>query len=265
MCTQLVCALSAVYSTITNSLLVINKTQTRLDPHDPSLWRDAGLYFNDQGCIVPSNVSESGFSEDGENMTQEDITCNTLVWLQAKLVNLIAPCHYPQSKSPDCWHGLQQQFQTWYRELPITFQPTARIETSKALGQFEEIWYSMPMCASAMQSFHMSQILLLMNKPHESTQGLSTVCATLNSYQSVLMACQQHSREIIGISLARLDDAVRIHSVQPIFTAGQCFHDPRERQVVVNLLRDIETDIGWATDYRVRQLAEQWQWQGQVP
>ena len=98
-----------------------------------------------------------------------------------------------------------------------------------------------------------------MNKPHESTQGRSTVVARMNSYQSVLATCQKHSREIVGISLARSDEAVRIHSVQPLFTAGQCLSDPRERQVVLHLLRDIESDIGWATDYRVRQLFEQWQ------
>lgn len=119
------------------------------------------------------------------------------------------------------------------------------------------------MCASIMQIYHMGQILLHMNKPHESTQGGSTVCARLNSYQSVLVACQKHSRDIVGISLARTDDAVRIHSIQPLFTAGQCLSDASERQVVLNLLRDVEADVGWSTDYRVRQLLEQWQWQDQ--
>ena len=100
-----------------------------------------------------------------------------------------------------------------------------------------------------------------MNKPHESTQGRSSVFARMNSYQSVLAASQVHSREIIGISLARPDEAARIHSTQPLFTAGQCLSDPRERQVVLNLLRDIETDIGWATEYRVRQLVQEWHWE----
>jgi hypothetical protein len=114
-----------------------------------------------------------------------------------------------------------------------------------------------------MQTYHMGQILLFMNKPHESTQGGSTVCARLNSYQSVLAACQKHSREIVGISLACSDEAVRIHSVQALFTAGQCLSDARERQAVLNLLRDVESDIGWATDYRARQLVQQWQWEEQ--
>jgi hypothetical protein len=191
----------------------------------------------------------------------------------AKLVNFMAAADgfsmdageawtgVPQRALLDYWFNLRQQFQVWHDALPGTFRPSARVAPSPTSGhahngtKFTEVWYSIPMCASTMQIYHMSQILLFMNKPHESTQGRSTVVARMNSYQSVLAACQKHSREIVGISLARLDDAVRIHSVQPLFTAGQCLNDPRER----HLLRDIESDVGWATDYRVQQLFEQWQ------
>lgn len=239
--------------------------------------------IDDNGFIVPSNTTESGYPE-GEGMMKEDLICNALVWLMAKLVNFMAAgddpglpddfgaswAGVPQRTLLGYWHLLKQHFQVWYDGLPITFKPSARIEPTRTAGRmvpgenealFPEVWYSIPMCASTMQCYHMSQIQLLMNKPHESTQGRTTVFARLNSYQSVLAACQVHSREIVGISLGRSDEAVRIHSVQPLFTAGQCLSDPRERQVVVNLLRDIEADIGWATDYRVRQLIEQWQWE----
>lgn len=215
---------------------------------------------------------------------KEDLICNALVWLMSKLVNFMASgdaisddasyswAGVPQRTLLDYWCTLQKQFQVWHDGLPITFQPSARVDVSRTPrglmkgeneSMFTEVWYSIPMCASTMQTYHMSQILLYMNKPHESTQGRSTVVARLNSYQSVLATCQKHSREIVGISLARSDEAVRIHSVQPLFTAGQCLSDGRERQVVLNLLRDVESDIGWATDYRVRQLVEQWQWEEQ--
>jgi hypothetical protein len=214
----------------------------------------------------------------------EDLICNALIWLMAKLVNYMAAgdslttndmgswTGVTQRTLLDYWHSLQNQFQVWHDGLPITFQPSARVEPSHNPGRllksdnesiFTEIWYSIPMCAATMQTYHMSQILLFMNKPHESTQGGSTVCARLNSYQSVLAACQKHSREIVGISLACSDEAVRIQSVQPLFTAGQCLSDARERQVVLNLLQDVESNIGWSTDYRVKQLVEQWQWEEQ--
>ncbi|KAF2184749.1 hypothetical protein K469DRAFT_727009 [Zopfia rhizophila CBS 207.26] len=259
----------------------INKTHTRLDTEDLPLWKEAGLLIDDNGLIVHSNTMESGYPE-GEGMMKEDLICNALAWLMAKLVNFMAAgddlpaelgaswASVPQRTLLEYWYHLRQQFQTWYDGLPVTFQSSARIEPSRVPGRFvqrenglsfPEVWYSIPMCASTMQYYHMSQIQLLMNKPHESTQGRTTVFARLNSYKSVLAASQVHSREIVSISLARPDEAVRIHSVQPLFTAGQCLRDPRERQVIVDLLRDIETDIGWATDYRVRQLVQQWQWE----
>lgn len=258
----------------------INNTPTRLDTEDLSLWKEAGLLIDDHGFIVPSNTNEGGYFEDGEPVMQEDLICNALVWLMSKLVNFMAAGDevtgdtkifgVPQRALLDYWHSLQKQFQVWHDGLPVTFKPSARVAPSNTPHRslqadnclpFTEVWYSIPMCASTMQTYHMSQILLFMNKPHESTQGRSTVCARMNSYQSVLAACQRHSREIVGISLARSDEAVRIHSVQPLFTAGQCLSDARERQVVLQLLKDVETDIGWATDYRVRQLVEQWQWE----
>jgi hypothetical protein len=269
--------------------LVINNTHTQLDTEDLSLWKEAGLLIDENGFILPSNTTESGYPE-GEHMMKEDLICNALVWLMAKLVNFMAAgdelpaemgggtgvAGLPQRTLLDYWYILKQQFQTWYEGLPVTFQPCARLDPSHlpnhALREdvdvaFPEVWYSIPMCASTMQCYHMSQIQLLMNKPHESTQGRTTVSARLRSYQAVLAACQTHSREIVGISLARPEDAVRIHSTQPLFTAGQCLSDLRERQVVLKLLRDVETDIGWATGYRVRQLLQQWESeeQGEVP
>ncbi|KAF2476520.1 uncharacterized protein BDR25DRAFT_331299 [Lindgomyces ingoldianus] len=259
----------------------INKNHTRLDTEDLSLWKEAGLLIDENGFILPSNTTESGYPE-GDGMMKEDLICNALVWLMAKLVNFMAAgddlpvelggswAGVPQRTLLDYWYHLKQQFQTWYEGLPVTFRASARIEPNRIPGRllqdgneplFPEIWYSIPMCASTMQCYHMGQIQLLMNKPHESTQGRTTVFARMNSYHSVLAASQVHSREIVGISLARSDEAVRIHSVQPLYTAAQCLHDPKERNVVLNLLRDIETDIGWATDYRVRQLVQQWQWE----
>lgn len=178
----------------------------------------------------------------------------------------------PQSTLLDTWYHLRKQFQAWHDSLPTTFQPSSRMETTLTPGRvlrgeidsvFPEVWYNISMCASTMQAYHMSQILLFMNKPHEFTQNGSTVCARLNSYQSVLAACQKHSREIVGISLAQSEDAVRVYSVQALFTAGQCLGDARERQIVLDLIRGVEADTGYATEYRALQLTEQWQWEAQ--
>lgn len=213
---------------------------------------------------------------------KEDTISNALVWLMSKLVNFMAAgdeiprdtgsgfSSIPQRRLLEYWHLLRRQLEAWYEGLPMTFKPCARIEPSSLPAQivedegdalFPEVWYSINMCASTMQCYYMSQIQLLMNKPHESTQGRTTVFDRFNSYESVLLQCQLYSREIVSIALSRPEASVRIHSCQPLFTAGQCLTDPKERRVIIRLLNHIEEDTGWATKYRVNQLLTQWGWQ----
>ena len=63
-----------------------------------------------------------------------------------------------------------------------------------------------------------------------------------------------------GIACSRPEASVRVHSTQPLFVAGQCLTHYSERKVVLDLLRSIETDLGWATEYRVEQLIKEWGW-----
>lgn len=201
----------------------------------------------------------------------------------SKLVNFLATAeastptscslaHMAHSTALAHWRSLQQQFQVCYDGLPAAFQPSARVSSLNMIGPFmkdnmgtvfAEVWYNIPMCAATMQIYHMGQILLVMNKPHQTTQARIPVCAQLNSFQSVFAICQKHSRETLGISLARPDEAVRIHSVQPLFSAGLCLDGVRERQVVLDLLRGIETDLGWTTNTCAEQLVQQWHWEEQ--
>ncbi|KAB2100015.1 hypothetical protein AG0111_0g11646 [Alternaria gaisen] len=260
----------------------IDGTSTRLDTEDLALWREAGLEIDDQGYVMPGNTTACGLSKGNDRTMAEDLICSALVWLMAKLVNFMAGSDevlaeagmswagVPQRALLDHWFSLQRQLQVWHDNLPVTFEPSARapsqapgpISANDNASMFTEVLYSIPMYASTMQTYHMSQILLFMNKPHESTQGRSTVVARMNSYQSILATCQKHSREIVAISLGQSDTAARIHSVQPLFTAGQCLSNVQEREVVLDLLRGIQSDIGWDTDYRVFHITEQWQEEG---
>ena len=219
---------------------------------------------------------------------REDMISNALIWLMSKIINFLAlgdsiDTVYPQDKqSPtglygvnqmtllERWKELEKELDIWYKGLPITFNPSARLppisdgsvtfDSSRAL--FSEIWYSIPMCASTMQSYHMARILLLVNKPHESTARQTTVANRLTSYRTIDAEVRYHSHEICGIALGRPEGSVRIHQVQPLFVAGQCMHDNRERRIVLDILRSIESDLGWATDYRMKQLLKDWGWEG---
>lgn len=217
---------------------------------------------------------------------REDMISNALIWLMSKIVNFIASGDsidnvYPQDRdSPTAvfginqmtllerWHELAHELEIWYQGLPDSFKPCARLpkitdgsvpeDSPRAI--FPEIWYSISMCGSTMQSYHFTRILLLINKPHESTTKRTTISNRLHSYRSIEMEVRHHSYEICGTALGRPEGSVRIHQVQALFIAGQCLTGTRERKVILDLLRDIENDLGWATDYRVKQLVKDWNW-----
>ncbi|EAW11944.1 uncharacterized protein ACLA_007030 [Aspergillus clavatus NRRL 1] len=264
---------------------LINETQTRLNTDDLVLWTEAGLQVDSMGFVRTSSLSPAGYPEDGADL-REDLVCNALVWILSKIVNFIsagdtlhlphsggisaAPLGLSQQALLERWYRLKAELDTWYDRLPASFWPCARIDLSKVphpkaaededASSLSEIWFSIPMCSSAMQHYHMGRVLLLINKPHESTSRRSAVTNRLNSYRSIENEIRFHSREIVGISLARPDGSVRINSLQPLFVSGQCLTEDRERRVVLRLLRGIEVDLGWATEYRVKQLLREWGW-----
>ena len=110
---------------------------------------------------------------------REDMISNALIFLMSKIINYLASGDsidhvFPQDRaSPsgilginqmmllERWKELEKELEIWHEGLPITFQPCARlppitdgsVDSPRAL--FSEIWYSMPMCASCMQSYHM--------------------------------------------------------------------------------------------------------------
>lgn len=265
--------------------LVINETPTRLNPYDLDLWRANGLLIDEQGFVVPSNREESYYAE-GQPAMREDMISNALIWLIIKIVNYMASGDsidhvFPQDRSSplgvvginqmtllERWRELEKELQVWYDGLPDTFKPIARLppvtdgslSPDAARAMFPEIWYSIPMCGSTMQSYHMARSILLVNKPHESTVRRSTVFDRLNSYRTIEAEVRHHSKEICGIALGRPNATVRVHQIQALFVAGQIFSETRERRVVLDLLRGIEEDLGWATDYRVQKLLKEWGW-----
>ncbi|KAL9610979.1 MAG: hypothetical protein Q9167_004356 [Letrouitia subvulpina] len=264
------------------SAAFINECRTRLDTEDIRLWREAGLLLDENNLVIASNNIENGVQED--DLMREDMIANGLIWLSSKLVNFIsagesfnpttADGQALRSPTPESagigvsqqtllerWTKLKTELDVWFNGAPETFMPTARITTSLYGEEFVEIWHSLPMCAATVLQWHMAQILLLINKPHETTARRSTVTERLKSYRTIQAEMTFHSREICGICLARPEASVRIHSLQPLFVAGQCLTRPAERKVIHDLLRGIETDLGWSTEYRVQQLHKEWGWE----
>ncbi len=190
------------------------------------MWREAGLLLNDEGLVAASNTTESGLPEG--NVMREDMISNALVWLSSMICNYIAAGEtfipVPAGDREDClqdeepgdigksqksllekWHALKHGLDVWYEGLPSTFKPTARIRPTKepleigdehSAHPFSEIWYALPMCAATMQHYHMARILMLINKPHETTARRSTIGDRFNSYQSIGAETVYHCYEI---------------------------------------------------------------------
>lgn len=240
----------------------INESQTRLNPSDLGLWRAAGLQLDEEGFVIPSNTEDLGYPEHQVGM-REDMISNALVFLMSKIINYIASGDsvdhvFPQDlASPsgmnaipqmlilERWKELEKELETWHAGLPNTFKPCARLPPvtngsvfmDSARAIFPEIWYSMPMCASTMQSYHMARTILLINQPQESSARRSTLSGRFYSYGQVRREVRHHVHEICGIALGRPDGSVRIHQVQALFVAGQCMEDERERRVLLGMLK----------------------------
>ncbi|GKZ56593.1 hypothetical protein AnigIFM49718_001860 [Aspergillus niger] len=179
------------------------------------------------------------------------------------------------------WKRLDIELRAWYDTLPRSFTPCARSRlflsnavpiprtasapaaanvatNTTSTDTIDAIIFTVPMCAVTMQTYHMARVLLLTNMPQESTAIRSTVTARLRSYRRIAELAVRHAREICGISLGGLPDGILPHTVQPLFVAGQCFEQDSERQLVVDLLQQVECDSGWATKYRIQDLQRQW-------
>lgn len=239
-----------------------------------------GLSLDDDGLVVSSILPEQSYSTNLLPM-KEDMISNALVWLLSKIVNFIALSSETKdnettdetsvSESPinaSTWSRLNIEVNRWFEGLPSTFKPCARIPTdlNRIPGSTHtssnittESWFSNSMCASTMQSYHMARILLLIHCPVELlANGKDQRRDLLTAFHNLNNELRHHAIEICSISLSRPDDATRIHSLQPLYMAGRCLVDERDREIVVDLIRNLENDLGWATKYRVDQLIKEW-------
>ncbi|KAK7418009.1 hypothetical protein QQZ08_011406 [Neonectria magnoliae] len=266
----------------------ISETQTRLSLDDAQLWRSAGLSLaSDEKCTdlygSPSGPVVMGSANDNE----EDKRANEMIWLLSKIMNYLTkgdalvPEDYARPAKERCpvgvtqeqllerWRKLDTGLLDWLSRLPLSFTSSARTsfagrpgdsrDTDDCFAHLEKIWYDVPLCAAAMLSYHMARILLVVNRPQESTAIRSSVTSRLRSYEYTQQESIRHAREICGIVLANPPDAVLLHSLEPLYVAGQALRSFSERSMVIKLFRDIQKNIGWSTSYHVSKLQQEWQ------
>jgi hypothetical protein len=260
-----------------------HRTRTRLDTEDFPMWRASGLQITKNGSLYLESPHVAS-DRTADPAMFEDLVPHTLIWIVLRIMNYIAvsgdfslsPARAvistptlgePLTQSRDeLWNELQQQLDTWYKTLPDYFQPYATIKhdasvlgsASEKQAPFAEPLYSSPMCAAAVQLYHFASIMLLLYKPALTNDGSRSASSIMKSYRELSKGAIYHSRKICGIALARPVGAVRVQMQEPLYVAGLCLETPGDREVVLELLRDIESDTGCPTKFRVHELMQEW-------
>ena len=247
-----------------------------------------GLHLADTGYILPSNDPNNYMP------MEDDMICNSMVWLAMQVVNFVAAIKKAALRGPNApgrrttlqelsvhFSQLTSKVDAWFSGLPDSFRPIFISSASNWAGttnhcRVRRKRFVRSMCAATMQWYHFARIQLL-HCYHYISFGFciwsdSATCRDGQPpYQSeTLEEGKEHAWEIISINLAQSDEGVLVHSVQPLFAAGQMLRvSPTDgehalvemkdvRECLMDHMRWIERETGWATEYRVRDLIELW-------
>ncbi|KAJ5975106.1 hypothetical protein N7481_008813 [Penicillium waksmanii] len=227
-----------------NSLTL--RQECRVNVHNVSLWQRMGVPLGDFGELALDLIDES---------TQEIIFFNTLVYILCEIVDKV-------KMNNTLWDSVDIDLNKWYNALPpeFLFSITQRSSaTTQHSRETPETWFGSDTCAIAMAFYHMARILQLVNEPPKSDPVPSQKPHDLLSiYNALQRGLNYHSTEILSIAGGMTGMTVQKYMLQPLYIAGRCLSLEEERRHVVGLLRHIEASIGLATEYRVRDLADEW-------
>lgn len=279
------CAHQDIYSAYNN------RSFSRLDPKDTQLWSASGI------CPTLISVSVSTVVDgdipffDPSWCENEHAASQCLIWLTLKVIDFIAPRHcesesgtsvslhktppipirspdrspqsiYGRDKSQE-WALLHNLLQEWRKNLPITFRPYASISldltAENESTSFEKVFFTMPIVAAAMQMYHFAQVLLLLNRPLDQESNLNP-SKLLKIFHQTYRDANYHSRQICGIALGNPHLSVKKQMIPSLHLSGLCFDKDSDRQVVLGILRDINTDTNVSTEKQIRELCSEWGW-----
>lgn len=245
----------------------LNHQYTFLDTEDYRLWQSCGIQVQDNGSLYlsPRDVE----SDPLHSRQVAELVAHTLLWLLLRVMNYIASVSDSDvtlEMRQARWHNLNGQLEEWFTHLPQTFQPCAKIrhplKTKTSAYSLTEVFFSINVCAAALQLYHFTRIMLLLNKPDEASFVGSgrRIVSRFHLYPDISNETIRHAHQIIGIALGRPDLAVRVEMLLPLYVAGSCLIADEERRVVLELLRAIEKDTGYSTEERCRDLMKEWRW-----
>lgn len=245
----------------------INHQPTFLNTEDLSLWQNCGLQIQADGSLYhnPTDIK----NEPSQCRSTADLVSHTLLWILLRVTNYLAS---DKDEAPMMrqarWLQLAGQLEDWHQHLPQTFQPCAQIRypmrsrfgSNASASQLVEVFFSIDVCAAALQLYHFARILLLLNRPMQPHETDAAGSGMLKAYRDISPECIEHAHQIVGIALGRPQPAVRVEMLLPLYVAGSCLAVDEERTVVLELLKAIEKDTGCSTEKRCGMLTKEWGW-----
>ncbi|PIA91851.1 hypothetical protein CB0940_09484 [Cercospora beticola] len=239
----------------------LNKQTTLLNTEDFALWHSCGLEIQQDGSLYKS--TDFVKNDPTHSRALAELVAHTLLWLVLRVMNYLASDENSSARQSQ-WEMLTRQLDHWYGNLPDTFQPCAHIRHPASgrtmRSQLFEAFFSIDVCAAAMQLYHFTRILLLLHRPITTATERSAFRNRLKAYREVSTEAIRHAHEIIGIALGRPHPAIRVEMLLPLSIAGACLEENDERKVVLELLRAIEQDTGHSTGTRCEELMQEWGW-----
>lgn len=229
-----------------------------------------GLLIEDDGSLT-TGASPNSLANTAEHARDKALSY-TLIRYLCKLVNYLAPTSHLETmlvQPRKAFINLEDHFQAWFQTISSCFladgtfftHRPASVDVSNLFGR--ELWFSNDLCATTMMYYHMACMLLLIHRPSELLPGESSVGARasfdlLRAFRDVEHRLQGHASEVVSIVRGTPCDAVRLRAVQPLYIAGRCCTQTEDRRRLVDMLREIQDDLGIATGYRVEALLQEW-------
>ncbi|KAM3417488.1 hypothetical protein BST61_g5732 [Cercospora zeina] len=239
----------------------LNKQRTLLNTEDFALWNSCGLEVQPDGSLYKS--TEFVKNDPTHSRALAELVAHTLLWLVLRAMNYLASDENSTARQSQ-WEMLTRQLDHWYGNLPDTFQPCAHIRHPASgrsvRSQLCEAFFSIDVCAAAMQLYHFARILLLLHRPITTAIERSAFRNRLKAYREVSTEAIRHAHEIIGVALGRPHPAIRVEMLLPLSIAGACLEENDERTVVLEVLHAIEQDTGHSTGMRREELMQEWGW-----
>jgi len=166
-----------------------------------------------------------------------DELCLRVIYICGRCVDFAAnEKKYDLTTRIDQGEKLFNALEDWHRTLPLTFQPIYTNPLPILGSPFTPIWITPASYAAAIQTFHFSRIVVLLNQP--SMGGME-------DYRGRQKFLDESVDTICGIAMMNQDtDIPSAHvSFQALYVAGLCVQDPVKQGAILQLLEQtLETN-----------------------